>query len=452
MNLYKALLPHATTIHEITSGFTTTPPPPPPFFNPPLQQQTPTIPTPTFTTIISTHPTVSLPEIPNFASILKFDQRVSALGSELSELKQTNLFVKDVSSILSIVDKYLASKMKEAVNVGRDDQDKDEDPSAGSDRGTKRRKSGKNAESSKDSRSKEKKSLSTSKDASKSQHKSFSKSVHGEEPSHAVEELGMQQDQEFFTQDNDEPVNKEVTKADWFKKPELPPTPDPDWSKRRQIDFQPHHTWITQATLDEEPPTSFDEFNDTLFDFSIFVLNRLQIPNLTQEIMVGSASTYLKALARGGDSSRRYSTSVTKTKSATYELKWIKDLVPELWSPVVLTNLTIGERYDLNVALLMFTRRIVIQRWVNDLQLGVKSYQKKLNLTKPDTFKSNLRNKTAYTSNSDLHGIIYVDSFKRKRLMRTDELHKFSDGTLNDVRTALHDIAAGIMMEYLPMR
>ncbi|GJU53950.1 hypothetical protein Tco_1227664 [Tanacetum coccineum] len=36
--------------------------------------------------------------------------------------------------------------------------------------------------------------------------------------------------------------------------------------------------------------------------------------------------------------------------------------------------------------------------------------------------------------------------------MRTDKLHKFNDGTLNDVRTALHDIAAGIRMEYLPMR
>ncbi|GKA27561.1 hypothetical protein Tco_0713729 [Tanacetum coccineum] len=36
--------------------------------------------------------------------------------------------------------------------------------------------------------------------------------------------------------------------------------------------------------------------------------------------------------------------------------------------------------------------------------------------------------------------------------MRTDELHKFSDGTLNDVRTALHDIASGIRIEYLPKR
>ncbi|GKC35830.1 hypothetical protein Tco_1048214 [Tanacetum coccineum] len=60
----------------------------------------------------------------------------------------------------------------------RDDRDKDQDPSAGSDRGTKRRKSSKEAESSRDSRSKEKKSSSTSKDASHSQHKSSSKSVH----------------------------------------------------------------------------------------------------------------------------------------------------------------------------------------------------------------------------------------------------------------------------------
>nr|GEV96871.1 hypothetical protein [Tanacetum cinerariifolium] len=96
--------------------------------------------------------------------------------------------------------------------------------------------------------------------------------------------------------------------------------------------------------------------------------------------------------------------------------------------------------------------RMVIQKWVEDLQLVVESYQKKLNLTKPDTYRSNLRKKIAYTSHSNPHGIIYIDQFKRKRLMRTDELYKFSDGTLNDVRTALHDIAAGIRIAYLPTR
>ncbi|GKF33427.1 hypothetical protein Tco_0106627, partial [Tanacetum coccineum] len=50
----------------------------------------------------------------------------------------------------------------------RDEKDKDRDPSVGSDRGTKRRKLSKDAESSRDLRSKEKKSSSTFKDASQS--------------------------------------------------------------------------------------------------------------------------------------------------------------------------------------------------------------------------------------------------------------------------------------------
>nr|GEZ88955.1 hypothetical protein [Tanacetum cinerariifolium] len=82
--------------------------------------------------------------------------------------------------------------------------DKDKDPSAGSDRGSKRRKLRKDAESSKDSKSKEKKSSSTYKDVSQSQHKSYGKSVHAEEPSHSIGDSGVQQDQEFVTGDNDE--------------------------------------------------------------------------------------------------------------------------------------------------------------------------------------------------------------------------------------------------------
>ncbi|GKF46850.1 hypothetical protein Tco_0136652 [Tanacetum coccineum] len=59
---------------------------------------------------------------------------------------------------------------------------------------------------------------------------------------------------------------------------------------------------------------------------------------------------------------------------------------------------------------------------------------------------------TPYTTYHDIKGIIYQDDIDRHRLMRTDELHKFSDCTLNHVRTALNDIATGIQMEYLPKR
>nr|GFD01727.1 hypothetical protein [Tanacetum cinerariifolium] len=38
----------------------------------------------------------------------------------------------------------------------------------------------------------------------------------------------------------------------------------------------------------------------------------------------------------------------------------------------------------------------------------------------------------------------------KNRLIRIDELHKFSDGTLTDVRTALDDRLKRIRMQYLP--
>ncbi|GKF06981.1 hypothetical protein Tco_0041205 [Tanacetum coccineum] len=77
--------------------------------------------------------------------------------------------------------------------------------------------------------------------------------------------------------------------------------------------------------------------------------------------------------------------------------------------------------------------------------------QKKLTNLTTDNW-SNLRNRTTYTAYSDPKGVIYNDQMNRNRLIRADELHKFSDGTLDDVQSALIDIAKGIRMEYLPKR
>ncbi|GJS87298.1 hypothetical protein Tco_0769934, partial [Tanacetum coccineum] len=392
----------------------------------------------------------------------------------MSEIKQVDQYAQALSSIPAIVDRYMDNKLREAINKAilahnldcrqeaqdeknayielvdtsmrdlimeeklydalvesyntdndlfdsygevfslkrsRDESDKDRDPSVGSDRGKKRRKSSKDVESSRDS------------------------------------SLPMQRSQVILLKT--QACNK-------IKKPERPPTPDPDWSKRQQIDFRPPQTWISQVVRAEEPPISFDELNDTSFDFYAFVMNRLKILNLTQEVLlVGPAFNLLKGTCKsiteleyhleecskatterldwhnpknkpypfnlrkpllliqyhrgrqiipqdyfinkdleylkGEDLSRRYSTSVTKTKAVTYDLKWIEDLVYNLWSLVQmedievrrddqklytfkegdfkrlhlqdiedmllllvqqkLTNLTIDERYDLNVAL-----------------------------------------------------------------------------------------------------
>ncbi|GJX23770.1 hypothetical protein Tco_0228215 [Tanacetum coccineum] len=56
----------------------------------------------------------------------------------------------------------------------------------------------------------------------------------------------------------------------------------------------------------------------------------------------------------------------------------------------------------------------------------------------------------AYSAYSNPRGFIYQNKDKKNRLMRIDELHKFSDGTLNDVQTAHDDHLKGIRMKYLP--
>ncbi|GJX21660.1 hypothetical protein Tco_0226105 [Tanacetum coccineum] len=83
-----------------------------------------------------------------------------------------------------------------------------------------------------------------------------------------------------------------------------------------------------------------------------------------------------------------------------------------------LSNLKIEERLAFSVALQMFTRSIVIQRRVEDFQLGVESYQKKLNITKSDTYRSDLRRREQYTAYSSPRGFIYQNKDKKNRLMR----------------------------------
>nr|GEW82984.1 hypothetical protein [Tanacetum cinerariifolium] len=114
-----------TTVHDKTEdvneiaslmNILTVPSPPPPI-NPSShlttipQQQTP------YSTTTITNPTMTLPKIPNFASLFQFDQRVSALETKMSEFNQINQFIEAVSSIPIIVDKHLVSKVKEEVDV-----------------------------------------------------------------------------------------------------------------------------------------------------------------------------------------------------------------------------------------------------------------------------------------------------------------------------------------------
>ncbi|GKC43577.1 hypothetical protein Tco_1061299 [Tanacetum coccineum] len=346
---------------------------------------------------------------------------------------------------------------------------------------------------------------------------------------------------------------------------------------------------MTLASSADKPSKTFDELMSTPIDFSAFIMNGLKINNLTQETLLGPAFRLLKGTRsnyaeleydfeecykallekldwenpeggdypfdltkplplvmsrnrqkvpvdyffnndlkylQGGISTMTYTTSLTKTKAAQYDLPGIEDMVPNIWVPVKvaydkhalwgishwreqrksfygyarglqsrhdvystkrilavtqvevmrkhgygylkeivvrradndlyrfkegdfprlrindiedmlllvvqnrLTNLSGDDVSDFAIALRMFTRSLVIQKRVEDLQLGVESYQKKINVTKPQTTISGIRKRDPYTPYQDPQGFIYVDTLWRNMLMRSDELYKFSNRTL----------------------
>ncbi|GJY24473.1 hypothetical protein Tco_0398131 [Tanacetum coccineum] len=211
-----------------------------------------------------------------------------------------------------------------------------------------------------------------------------------------------------------------------FKKPERPSTPDPDWNTRKSIYFRPPQTWISRIAQAEKPPLTFDELMSTPIDFSAYVMHNLKIDNLTQKHLVRLAFNLLKGACKSRVKLEYHFEECYK--AITDQLDWND---PE------------GQEYPFDLSKPL----PLIQE---DLQLGVKSHQKKLNITKPETYKSDISKRTSYTAYSNPQGVIYLDKYKRNRLMRSDELYKFCDGTLTSVRTVLHDIASILRMDYLP--
>nr|GEV89314.1 hypothetical protein [Tanacetum cinerariifolium] len=469
--------------------------------------------------------------------------------------EQWNLYKALVKAYES--DKIILDTYEEAVTLKRrrdDDVDKDEGPSVGPDQGSKRHREGKKPESTSALSETATRSAGRSTKGSRSRQASASESALAEEPVQTTSQMEEPLHSEFDTGAEDQPIIQSFQHPEWFSQQQKPPTLDRDWNKTLSAVRRSIQPWISELAKQADSRSSFNELMDTPLDFSNFLINRLKVYTLTPKLLADQLDwvnpegqqyphNLLQPLPlipnnrgrrvipfehfinndleylRGGASSRKYTTSITKTKAVDYgHIKWIEDLefygfavnresardvyskrriivVTELkivewhiykhldWITVrrdddklykfkegnfkrlriqdiedmllllvqgKLTNLTVEERFAFNVSIRMLTRSIVIQRRMEDLQLRVKSYQKGLNLTKLDTYRSDLKCKEAYTAYSNPRGFIYQNKDKKNRLMWIDELYKFSDEMLTDVRTALDDRLKRIQMRYLP--
>nr|GEW59473.1 hypothetical protein [Tanacetum cinerariifolium] len=284
---------------------------------------------------------------------------------------------------------------------------------------------------------------------------------------------------------DDQPIAEASQHPEWFSQQKKPPTPDRNWNKTLLITHESIQPWISELAKQTDSRSSFNKLVDTPVDFLAFLMNRLKVDTLTLELLAGPTYELMKfyGFAVNRESAhdvysklriiastkikivewhnykhldwitvRRDDEKLYKFKEGDFKRLRIQDIEDMLLLLVQgkLTNMTIEERFAFNVSHRMFTRSIVIQRRVEDLQLDVESYQKKLNLTRPNRYRFDLKRKEAYTAYSNPRGFIYQNKDKQNRLMQIDELHKFSDEMLNDVRTALNDRLKGIRIKYLP--
>nr|GEZ07735.1 hypothetical protein [Tanacetum cinerariifolium] len=390
--------------------------------------------------------------------------------------EQQNLYkalVEAYDADKTIMDTYGESTI---LKRRREEDDDQEGPFAGSDRGSKRRREG-------------------------GEHASASTPSEQATGSEGMSTTGTQSRQ-LSASAEDQPLVQISQHPEWFSQPRIPPTPDHDWNKTLPAAQGNTQSWISALAKQTDAHSSFNELLNTPIEFSNFIMNRLGIDTLTLELLAGPTYELMRGSCnslteleyhleevykattdqldwdnpegqqyphnllqplplipdnwgrrvipfehfinndleylRGGASSRKYTTSVTKTKAADYgHIKWIEDLfygftvnresaldvyskrriivgtdlkivewhnykhldwisvrrddekiykfkegdfkrlrlqdIEDMLLLLVqgkLSNLTVAERFAFNVSLRMFTRSIVIQRRVKDLQLG----------------------------------------------------------------------------------
>ncbi|GJY73271.1 hypothetical protein Tco_0477702 [Tanacetum coccineum] len=191
------------------------------------------------------------------------------------------------------------------------------------------------------------------------------------------------------------PKTTREPRINWFTQPLRPLTLDPEWNKGKEVDNGQEHTWFTDLLSAEKAPLTFDELMATPIDFSNFAMNRLKIDKLTKANLVGPVYNLFKGTCqssielkynmeecykalsdqldwnnpekyhcpfdlskplplkgrighltvaskyffnndleylKSSNPEKKYTTSITKTKAARYELVGIEDMIYNLWS------------------------------------------------------------------------------------------------------------------------
>ncbi|GJY95412.1 hypothetical protein Tco_0511773 [Tanacetum coccineum] len=198
-------------------------------------------------------------------------------------------------------DKILLDTYGDTVTIKRprDGADDDQEPSARTDRGSKSRRSRKEPESTSASREKPTTTAGKTTIGSKTHKQSASQSAPVEETMQSTEFFEAPAHQEFETGVHDEQPEEEVhLLPDWFQQPKRLSSPDHAWNKSVPADHESVQPWLSNLARRQDPRESFDELTDTTFDFSAFVMNRLNVTTLTPELLAGPTFELMKGTCK----------------------------------------------------------------------------------------------------------------------------------------------------------
>nr|GEV09233.1 hypothetical protein [Tanacetum cinerariifolium] len=273
-----------------------------------------------------------------------------------------------------------------------------------------------------------------------------------------------------YKADDEEEEEEEEEKAD-----------DEEVSSDQRVSTPPEY----ELTEEEENKEGDDEDMEANQDTKDTHVTLTTVPPIVQHqsssVSSDKVSKFINpSMDTGGSSSQKYTTFVTKTKAVDYgQVKWIEDKVYRIWSPkkVIYDKHAYWGTYHWGLKRKRFygdasnmessydvcsrhriivVTSLMIMEWFGSSHLEeiiVRREDDKLYKFKECDFKR-LRRQDI----EDMLLLFVQDKLsnlnleERNRLMRTDKLHKFSDGTLNHVCTALNDIATGIEMDYLTNR
>nr|GEX20872.1 reverse transcriptase domain-containing protein [Tanacetum cinerariifolium] len=144
---------------------------------------------------------------------------------------------------------------------------------------------------------------------------------------------------------------------------------------------------------------------------------------------------------RYGSKVGRLALSISKMKAAYYLNVGLEKMVPDR------IHTSEGDRRAVRthmwilsvVRIKVFSMygHLVIKQRVEDFQLRIKSYQTQLNLTEPQWDATGFEYKHNFTVIDSPRAVTHRDNYGVHMIMRFNEIHKFSDGTLHQIDEAL---------------